>query len=42
MGRISFHRLHIKNVCRLEGITKMADLVRPFPSPLPSPLALVL
>lgn len=39
-GRISFHRLNIKNDSRLEGLIKMADLVRaPPPStpPLPSP-----
>jgi UDP-apiose/xylose synthase len=27
-GRISFHRLNIKNDSRLEGLIKMADLVR--------------
>ncbi|KAI5022144.1 hypothetical protein ZWY2020_058874 [Hordeum vulgare] len=33
-GRISFHRLNIKNDPRLEGLVKMADLVLPLP---PSP-----
>jgi UDP-apiose/xylose synthase len=34
-GRISFHRLNIKNDSRLEGLIKMADLV---PSPPPHSL----
>jgi UDP-apiose/xylose synthase len=31
-GRISFHRLNIKNDSRLEGLIKMADLVGDLPS----------
>ena len=42
-GRIAFHRLNIKNDSRLEGLIKMADLVRRSPSPLlPSALPLAL
>jgi hypothetical protein len=34
-GRISFHRLNIKNDSRLEGLIKMADLVRLLTTLLP-------
>ena len=39
-GRISFHRLNIKNDSRLEGLIKMADLVRPR-TPYSSPHSLL-
>jgi UDP-apiose/xylose synthase len=40
-GRISFHRLNIKNDSRLEGLIKMADLVGICHAISPNPLLIV-